>query len=104
MPILAPTPPDRMVDAAGRPYFLWDSELSVEAFRAKLVDPDVEVRRYYLGKLLRQAKPDDVFSFVDIATIRAHWDGIRPYLGTRLAMWTFLLDAWARADEGPSGA
>jgi len=27
MSVLAPTPPERIVDAKGRPYFLWDEDL-----------------------------------------------------------------------------
>jgi hypothetical protein len=44
MSLLAPTPPDRMVDANGRPYFLWDEDLTLDKFRVRLVDPDLEVR------------------------------------------------------------
>jgi hypothetical protein len=32
---------------------------------------NAEIRAYYLGKLMRQAKPDDVFTFVTLAKIRA---------------------------------
>jgi hypothetical protein len=37
----------------------------------RLADPDPEVRAYYLGKLMRQAKPDDVFTFVTLREIKA---------------------------------
>jgi len=49
MPVLAPTPPERLVDANGRPYFLWDEDLTLDAFRCRLADPDPEVRAYYLA-------------------------------------------------------
>jgi len=55
-----------MVDARGRPYFLWDDDLTIDMSRAHLVDPDPEVRAYFLGKLMRQARPDDVFTFVTL--------------------------------------
>lgn len=96
MPMLFPTPPERLVDARGRPYFLWDSEMTLDVFRAQLASDDDEVRAYYVGKLMRQAKPDDVFTFVDAATIRALWPQILPYLGTRRAMWTWLFEQWDR--------
>ena len=70
MSVLAPTPPDRMVDSAGRPYFLWDDDMTLEVFCANLRDPDREVRAYFIGKLMRQAKPDDVFSFVTLRRSR----------------------------------
>jgi hypothetical protein len=72
--VLAPTPLDRLTDASGRPYFLWDDDMSIETFRAKLLDPDPAVRAYFIGKLMRQAKPDDVFSFVTVREIETHWD------------------------------
>jgi hypothetical protein len=40
-----------LVDAKGRAYFLWDEDLTLDVFRARLADP--EVRAYYLGKQSR---------------------------------------------------
>jgi hypothetical protein len=93
--VLAPTPPDRLTDASGRPYFLWDDDMSIETFRAKLRDPDPEVRAYFIGKLMRQAKPDDVFSFVTVREIETQWDLIERYLGKSREFWRWLLDRWA---------
>ena len=78
MSTLAPTPPDRLVDQRGRPYFAWDEDLTLAEYTARLRDPDPEVRAYFLGKLMRQAKPDDVFTFVTLgelitARIRLRW-------------------------------
>jgi hypothetical protein len=64
--MLNPTPRERMVDAQGRPYFLWDCDLDLETFQERLRDPDPAVRAYFIGKLMRQAKPDDVFQFVSL--------------------------------------
>ena len=92
--MLAPTPPDRLVDAEGRPYFLWDSPMTLDEFRARLADPDPEVRAYLVGKLMRQAKPDDVFTFVSAREIRALWPLLTRYLGATREFWTWLFDAW----------
>jgi hypothetical protein len=44
------------------------TEMTLDEFRGKLRDPDPDVRAYFLGKLMmRQAKPDDVFSFIHLA-------------------------------------
>lgn len=94
MSVLAPTPADRMVDANGRPYFLWDEDLTIDMFRARLVDPDLEVRAYYLGKLMRQAKPDDVFTFVTLREITALFPLAVRYLGRSREFWTWLLGRW----------
>ena len=38
--MLSFTPPERLTDARGRPYFLWDCDLTIEELRARLEDPD----------------------------------------------------------------
>jgi hypothetical protein len=83
-----------MVDANGRPYFLWDEDLTIDKFRARLVDPDVEVRAYYVGKLMRQAKPDDVFTFVTLGEIKSLFPLVVRYLGRSREFWTWLLGRW----------
>jgi hypothetical protein len=80
MALLSPTPPKLLVDQAGRPYFLWDEDLTLQAFRARLRDSDPDIRAYYIGKLMRQAKPDDVFTFVTAGEIRALWPRVLRHL------------------------
>ena len=99
MPILNPTPLERMVDAKGRPYFLWDDEMTLDQFRARLREPDIEVRAYLVGKLMRQAKPDDVFQFVRLAEIVALWPKLERYLGRTRPMWRWLLDRWSGSSD-----
>jgi hypothetical protein len=93
--ILNPTPPEWMVDGQGRPYFLWDLEMTLERFREQLAGDDRDVRAYLMAKLMRQAKPDDVFQFVTVAQIRADWAKIEPFLGKSRPFWTWLLAQWA---------
>lgn len=100
MSILNTTSPERMTDARRRPYFLWDMEMSLEEFRKALHHDDPDVRAYFLGKLMRQAKPDDVFVFVSVAEIRHLWPSVRRYLGRSAAFWSWLLETW----EGPGRA
>lgn len=100
MSILAPTPSQRMLDAAGRPYFLWDDDMSIETFREKLVDRDPDVRAYFIGKLMRQAKPDDVFSFVTLREIAPLWDRLERYLGTSREFWRWLFERWGVVGDG----
>lgn len=95
-PMLNPTPREKMVDAQGRPYFLWDADLTLEEFEKRLADPDSRVRAYFVGKLMRQAKPDDVFEFVSAATIRSLWPEVQPYLGNRREFWSWLFDEWGK--------
>jgi hypothetical protein len=83
-----------MVDAKGRPYFLWDEDTTLDVFRRRLADPDPEVRAYYLGKLMRQAKPDDVFTFATLGTIRDLFPLVARYLGRTREFWVWVLDRW----------
>ncbi len=79
-----------------RPYFLWDCDMTLEEFRSRLRSPDAEVRAYFIAKLMRQAKPDDVFTFVSARVIRAHWPRLNRYLGRQREFWTWLMETWER--------
>lgn len=99
-PALFPTPPERPCDTQGRPYFLWDSDMTLDALRAVLRDPELEVRAAYVGKLMRQAKPDDVFEFVRLDDVVALWPRVERSLGRERAMWQYLLGRWQEARGG----
>ena len=92
--MLSPTPAELMVDAEGRPYFLWDCDMTLEELRRSLQDPDPAVRAYLIGKIMRQAKPDDVFTFVTPGEIRRLWPLLVRYLGKTREFWTWLFEAW----------
>jgi len=100
MSVLAPTPFERIVDANGRPYFLWDEDITLDAFRGRLGSPDPEVRAYYLGKLMRQAKPDDVFTFVTLREIGELFPLLVRYLGRTREFWLWVLDQWKVVPRG----
>jgi len=55
--------------------------MTLEAFERGPRDPNPDVRAYLVGKLMRQAKPDDVFAFVSPRTIRDLWPRLERYLG-----------------------
>jgi hypothetical protein len=97
-PAIFPTPRERMLDGAGRPYFLWDVDMTLDRFEALLRDPDPDVRAHAIGSLMRQAKPDDVFTFVRLDEIRALWPRLERHLGRTRPFWTWLLEMWARPD------
>jgi hypothetical protein len=92
--VLSFTPPERLTDDANRPYFLWDCDLTLTEFQRGLEDPDPEVRAYLIGKLMRQAKPDDVFLFVKQREIRALWPSLTRYLGRTRGFWSWLFETW----------
>lgn len=101
--MLAPTPRDRLVDQQGRPYFLWDAEMTLEEFERVVSDPQAATRPYLIGKVLRQAKPDDALQFVSPQEIADLWPSIERYLGKSRPFWSWLLDEWeSRGFEPPA--
>lgn len=92
--LLAPTPPDHLVDERGRPYFLWDLDMTLEELRRRLEDSDDDTRAYFLGKVMRQAKPDDVLSLVSADRIARDWDRVQRHLGNQRSFWAWLLGKW----------
>jgi len=97
MAVLNPTPHHLLVDADGRPYFLWDSDTTLDGFKERLRTGDADTRGYLLGKLMRQAKPDDVFEFTTVGEIRTLWPELEPYLGRTRDFWSWLLAMWGEA-------
>ncbi len=95
--LLAPTPEDRLCDPRGRPYFLWDVDMSLTAFEARLADP--AERDYWLSVLLRQAKPDDVFRFVSVDEIVDAVPRLAPRLGRQRAFWTWWVERRRQREE-----
>jgi hypothetical protein len=98
--VLNPTPSVRLTDPQGRPYFLWDADMTLEEFRRALAGSDPAARSYLIGKLMRQAKPDDVFMFVKVSEIRELWDRIERHLGSARPFWSWLLERWKAQDRG----
>ncbi len=69
--------------------------MTLARFEELLRSGDRATRLYLLGKLMRQAKPDDVFEFVSLAQIRELWPDLRRDLGKTRAFWEWLLRQWA---------
>ncbi len=84
-------------DAAARPYFLWDEpHATVASFREALARADEDEKARLLGKLMREARDEDVWLFTTVAEVRALMPKIERYLGRRRPFWRYLLDAWQR--------
>lgn len=68
--------------------------MTLDEFVRRLREEGVEGRAYLLGKLMRQAKPDDVFTFATVAEIVDAWPALRRYLGRSEPFWRWLLGQW----------
>lgn len=93
MQFLNQTPEDKLTDSQGRPYFLWDCNLTRSEFEQRLLKSEnPEVRAYFAAKLLRQAKPDDVFLFLSEQDIADLWAPMERYLGNQKPFWGWFLN------------
>jgi hypothetical protein len=90
--MVCPTPPARLCDARGRPYFLWDCDVTLDELREHLSAPDDDRRIYWLSKVMRQAKPDDAVTLASLTEIRRLWPRVEPSLGQTKAFWSWYLD------------
>lgn len=79
-----------------RPYFLWDEQTTLGAFRDALARADTREKAHLLGKLMREARDEDVWEFTTVAEVRELWPRIERHLGRRRAFWTYILEAWQR--------
>ncbi len=70
-----------------------------EQFRALLSGAEDERRGVLLGKLMRQAKPDDVFLYISESEIRRSWERLEPHPGRTREFWRWLLETWKAHDE-----
>ncbi|MFL6245148.1 MAG: hypothetical protein ACJ74H_03920 [Thermoanaerobaculia bacterium] len=92
--MLAPTPRERLLDPQGRPYFLWDVEMTLDEFESAVRDDSSPARPYLIAKVMRQAKPT-----TDL------WPAIERHLGKSRAFWTWLLEQWEqRGSSSGKGA
>jgi hypothetical protein len=92
--MIAPTPAAKLCDARGRPYFLWDCNVTLAELSEHLASPDDSRRSYWLAKLMRQAKPDDAIAIGGLTEMRRLWPRIERGLGSQRAFWTWYL-TWA---------
>lgn len=77
-----------------RPYFLWDEDVSIDELRQRLRGEDSYERLRLLGKMLREARDIDVWSFVTPEEVALALPMLGRRLGRRRAFWEFLIEGW----------
>ena len=95
MPALHPKSPEHIVDQQGRPYFLWDMDMTLVDFLIAL-RRDPAVRPMLLAKMLREARPDDALQFVGLQELADEMPALAPFLGRHRDMWVWLVGEWRR--------
>lgn len=68
--------------------------MTIDEFERQLREADPVVRAYLVGKLMRQAKPDDVLQFVSPQELADLWPSVVRYLGKTREFWAWLLQKW----------
>lgn len=82
-------------DPRARPYFLWDEPTTtVATFRAALAAASPDDKARLLGKLMREARDEDVWRFTTVDEVRDLFGKIDRHLGRRREFWRYLLAAW----------
>ena len=84
-----------------RPYFLSDPVMTLDTYLARLQDDDPYCRGYYIAQVMREAKPDDVFTFVTKAEIEMLWHRIVRHLGRSRGLWAWILCEWRAPKHAP---
>lgn len=85
-----------MTRGAFRPYFLWDEDVSIDELRTALQGPDPVVRDRLFGKMLREARDLDVWTFVTPADVAEALPRLQRRIGRRYGFWLFLIEGWRR--------
>ena len=95
--MIYPTPTSRLEDQCGRLlWFKGVEELetwSLDRLLEELRQDSDEGRSLALGSLMRCARPDDVFRWVEVPQIIADWRGARRYAGDRQPLWNLIVSS-----------
>jgi hypothetical protein len=92
-PWLAPSPD--VLDPEAVPYFTWDNPVTNAVIRGVLATGPEPDRCYWMARILREARYDDVWAYVDLrADVLPRFEALLPLLGRRRAFWEFLIGAW----------
>ena len=81
-------------DPSAIPYFLWDEPMTVGEFRDKLRVASPPEQARLLGKLLREARDTDVWTFTTPQEVDVRWSEISRHLGRSRPFWEYLLASW----------
>jgi len=79
-----------------RPYFLWDVGVTEEELRQRLRLDDPDIRAQWQGRIMREARFEEVWDYLTLAEVLQDWPRIVRHLGRSRAFWEFLLDGWKR--------
>jgi hypothetical protein len=83
-------------DPNGRPYFLWSEDITFAGLREKLASPDLDERALWMGRVMREARYQDVFKLLRLRDVLQLWQRIDRHLGRSREFWHWLIEGWRR--------
>ncbi len=83
-----------MDTASNTADFLWDREIPPDRFRQAVNDPTDPNHDAWLALLLREARPEVVWTWTTPQHVNACLDRLAPRLGRKRPFWLWLMAAW----------
>jgi hypothetical protein len=83
-------------DPTARPYFVWDEDITYADLRLRLQSTDPDERALWIGRLMREARYQDVWKLVRLADVLPLMPRIDRHLGRMRAFWRWLIEGWRR--------
>ncbi len=78
------------------PYFLWWDRISEDELRERLRSPDPYERGSWAGRVMREARWQDVWRYLSVQDILRDWPYLVRNLGRERKFWESLLEGWRR--------
>jgi hypothetical protein len=79
-----------------RPYFLWDVPITEAELRDRLRHPDPDTRAQWQAVVMREARYDDVWTYLTLSEVVRDWPDIQRHLGRMRGFWEYLLNGWRK--------
>jgi len=80
--------------------FFWDYDLGEEDLRAILAGDDEERKVWVISRLLNAAPWDEIWSYLTVDDIRAHFPRLRFRSSHLRELWAHALEVWSREGGG----
>lgn len=78
-------------------YFLWDYDLNTQQVQQLLREGALTDKTWLISRILNYARWDDIWRYLSVADIRAHFDQLHFRRLQDREMWAYALEYWGRA-------
>lgn len=85
-------------DPKARPYFVWDEEITMADLRQRLRSDDPDERALWMGRVMREARYQDVWKLLRLRDVLEWLPRIDRHLGRSREFWHWLIQGWR--DDG----